>query len=272
MLQLAVATVIREDNLPVPSAEVQASIGEPLDLPFELELLNHAQNYQRWVAETVSPYLGNRILEVGAGIGNMSRWLPVRELLILTEAEKFLLGHLERTVTQFFGNNSRVKVNTVDLRSEWWKNYEKDHLDTVISFNVLEHVEDDALALQTLCRVLKNSQARGPKTLITFVPAHQWAFGTIDQSYGHFRRYSHKDFYKLHQKVCPEASFEYQYFNVIGLPSWFLMNRILKRKEIGLGSILLFEKLLPLLRPINDLLHKVLRLPFGQSLMVIQKW
>lgn len=43
--------------------------------PYELSLLSQAINCQKWIARAVRPYLGERIMEVGAGIGNMSRHL-----------------------------------------------------------------------------------------------------------------------------------------------------------------------------------------------------
>ena len=54
-------------------------------IPFELESLREAINYQRWIVDMISPFLGNSILEIGAGIGNISRWLPVRQRLVLCE-------------------------------------------------------------------------------------------------------------------------------------------------------------------------------------------
>jgi 16S rRNA A1518/A1519 N6-dimethyltransferase RsmA/KsgA/DIM1 with predicted DNA glycosylase/AP lyase activity len=58
-----------------------------MTLPFELEILKDATNYQKWAAQAILPYLGERILEVGSGIGNMSQWLPVRQKLVLSETE-----------------------------------------------------------------------------------------------------------------------------------------------------------------------------------------
>ncbi len=50
-----------------------------MSIDFELESLSKARNYQRWMYESVAPHLGVSILELGAGIGNMSQWLPKRE-------------------------------------------------------------------------------------------------------------------------------------------------------------------------------------------------
>ncbi len=62
-----------------------------MQLPFELDSLAEARNYQRWVFDAVRPFLGRRILEVGSGIGNMSQWLPADELLVLAETDPRLV-------------------------------------------------------------------------------------------------------------------------------------------------------------------------------------
>ena len=43
------------------------------EVPFELALLARAIEYQHWIADTVRPLLGARILEIGSGIGNRPR-------------------------------------------------------------------------------------------------------------------------------------------------------------------------------------------------------
>ena len=74
------------------------NISDSNDLHFELDLLARAYNYQRWVFDTIEPFLGNRILELGAGIGNMSKWLPIREKLILTEYDLEFLKLLKKSM------------------------------------------------------------------------------------------------------------------------------------------------------------------------------
>jgi len=58
----------------------------------------------------------------------------------------------------------------------------------------------------------------------------------------------------------------------VGLLGWYFSGKILRRKSIGVGSIAIFEKLFPFLSPIDDFLHKKLKLPFGQSLLAVMEW
>jgi SAM-dependent methyltransferase len=241
------------------------------DLPFELRSLTGAKNYQGWVFDTIQPYLGKRILELGAGIGNMSQWLPVAERLILTEVEPKLLKILEAQTLRT-RPDPRVTVRSFSTETDALEPLIAENLDTVVSFNVLEHIEDDEAALRALVRILRESAAPGPKRLITFVPAHQWAYGSMDRAFGHHRRYSYARARELARKICPEARFEGRYFNAFGLAGWFLNGRLLKKEVIGEGSIRAFERLCPWLRGVDDWMHTTLRLPVGQSLLFVLTW
>src|SRR3954465_6963573 len=131
------------------------AVNEPL--PFELTALRSAVNYQRWVAAAAAPHLGKRILEVGAGLGNLSRWLPLRERLLLSEREPELLRLLHAEVHERFGADPRVATVQADLARELPAAITDAGLDTIVSFNVLEHVEDDAGVLARLAGVLEAS-------------------------------------------------------------------------------------------------------------------
>lgn len=245
-----------------------------MELPFELEILSRAHQYQRWVADTVRPHLGNRILEVGSGIGNMSKWLPARDALVLSEADQQLLPALRCTVTEAFGEtlfspSGKVHVEQLDLSGDWTEGLRRHELDTVVSFNVLEHVEDDAAAMAQMLGLLRESPAPGIKRLVTFVPAHSWAYGSIDRGYGHYRRYGRCDFTRIAKRIGFEGKIEFQHFNLAGLPGWFMMNRVLKKKKLGLAAVDSFERLCPWIRGIDDFVHSRLKLPLGQSLLVV---
>jgi len=237
-------------------------------LPFELAALRGAVNYQRWVSDAVAPYLGARILEVGAGVGSLSRWLPLREKLLLSEREPELLRLLAAEVAERFGADPRVAVVEADLSGELPATVHAADLDTIVSFNVIEHVKDDAGALEKLASALRRSSGPRPRRLVSFVPAHLWAYGSIDAAYGHERRYSAESFAALATKSCPDFQLETRYFNAVGLPGWVLFGKLLRRSAISARAIRAFELICPWIRGVDDALHR-LGLPFGQSLIAV---
>jgi Methyltransferase domain len=235
-------------------------------LPFELDALAGAHRYQAWVAKLVLPFLGERILEVGAGIGSMSNHLPARKRLILSEMEPALLERLRHCEAAQRG----AVVHAFDIGTgDGLPAIVAEAPDTIVSFNVLEHIENDEAALRTLLTILNRSSAAGPKRLVTFVPAHPFAFNAMDRHFGHFRRYDVHRVRFLASRVAPQAPLQTRFFNALSLPGWWFQGNILGRDRIGSTGVAAFEAIAPLLTPIDDFLHEKLHIPFGQSLLFV---
>src|ERR1051325_6592661 len=71
---------------------------EPADLvgAATLERMAAAPRYNRWMYERLRPWVGRRVLEIGAGIGNMSAFLIDRDRVVLTDTEPYYLDRLRR--------------------------------------------------------------------------------------------------------------------------------------------------------------------------------
>lgn len=230
-------------------------------LPFELVSLAQATRYQKWVADVVEPWMGSRILEIGSGIGNMSRWLPRRERLVLTEADPKLFKLLERTDLGTERHCWAVGTPAPQGLSDF---------DTVVSFNVLEHIEDDESALRILAGMLSNE---GVRRLVTFVPAHQWAHGSLDREFGHFRRYSDRNFSETAKRLFPDASrIHTEYVNAAGLLGWWVNGRVLGARKISDRTIRTFETLAPWMQRLDRVLYRVPGFRVGQSLLAVIEW
>jgi len=251
------------------STSVSAMTAPLSELPFELSLLANAHQYQKWVADSVAPYLGHRILEVGAGIGNMSQHLPLNELLVLSEVEPSLISILEKRIRDQHLDRDNVRIHPMDLNKDFVQEFQSFDLDTIVSFNVLEHIKDDAKVLSSFVKLLEKSKATGPKRIVTFVPAHQWAYGSLDKMFDHYRRYSAGQFRALAKSIDFKGSIETRYFNLIGLGGWFVTGRILKKQKIDPSTVATFEKICPWIRGFDDFIHKTLRVPFGQTLLAV---
>lgn len=239
-----------------------------MSVPFELESMSHAVRYQDWLIDTVSPFLGERILEVGSGIGTMTRHLAAIAPTVATDIDDGLLVQLrersaawEMPPTGIF--NYDIDADPKD--ADWLGG-----VDTVISFNVLEHIPDDRGAVRGMVDALRAAGATGPRRLIIFVPAHQWAYGAIDRTFDHYRRYSAGALREVVRSALgPRAKPRMRYFNTIGLAGWVTMGRILQRPTFGLGSVKAMEHVIPGYRKLDTLLHHRVGLPLGQSLLCV---
>src|SRR5690606_22841292 len=59
-----------------------------------LHNLERAQRFNRWMADAVRPHLGQRVLEIGAGIGNLTSWLLPRERYVASDVNENYLHYL----------------------------------------------------------------------------------------------------------------------------------------------------------------------------------
>lgn len=238
-----------------------------MQLPFELDSLAEARNYQRWVFDAVRPFLGRRILEVGSGIGNMSQWLPADELLVLTETDSQLVELLRDRVPSYFGPRAEnVRIHQLELGAGDSRELAigQYRLDTIVSFNVLEHIEDDRAAIAHLLDVLRESPSEH-RRLVSFVPAQAWALSDLDRHYGHFRRYSRARIRALSRDLAPEARLTVTPFNALGLVGWVWSTMVLRRTRIDKGSVRAYDAICRYTRGVDDVLCRALRYPLGQS-------
>src|SRR2546422_11151356 len=72
-----------------PPAEAADQVGAAT-----LERMAAAPRYSRWLFDRLRPWVGRRVLEIGAGIGNMSAFFADRERVVLTDTEPYYLGRL----------------------------------------------------------------------------------------------------------------------------------------------------------------------------------
>jgi glycosyltransferase involved in cell wall biosynthesis len=188
--------------------------------PENLEALASARRFNKWMADTIRPYVGKRVLEIGAGIGNLTRQLASRrELYVAGDIDE---EHLARLRTRFH-HRSNLRVCSCDLTKPADFEPFQETMDSVVCLNVLEHVEDDLQGLRNI-----HSALRPGGTAIILVPHGQEIFGELDVALGHFRRYKHAEL----QERMESTGFEVQRileFNRISRPGWYVAGRILKQ-------------------------------------------
>ncbi len=118
--------------------------------------LEYSRNYLKTLVRRCAPYLGSTTLELGVGMGNLSKFLPQRERLTLTEVDDRRRKYLKAS----YEGNAVVDVQLLDLISKETTLQEKDveAFDSVVCLNrtvALPLNNPDALA--ELKRYLKPS-------------------------------------------------------------------------------------------------------------------
>jgi glycosyltransferase involved in cell wall biosynthesis len=206
-----------------------------------LERLNRAPRFTRWMADVIRPYVGDRVLEVGAGTGNMSVHLMPRPVYWATDVNSHYLDYL----VTLRATRPYMRVTYTDAMDAG--TFPKGQsFDTVVCLNVVEHVKDDLGALRNVWNALSD----GGRAII-LVPFGPELYGTLDEVLGHFRRYTREQLVG----VAEQAGFRIEQvlkFNRPGVPAWWLNGRVLHRRTFGLGQIRMLNVLTPVFRLVDS--------------------
>jgi 2-polyprenyl-3-methyl-5-hydroxy-6-metoxy-1,4-benzoquinol methylase len=213
-----------------------------------LELLaEHAPRYNAWILRRCAPYLGDRVLDYGAGTGTFTALLAESgrpRSVVAFEPEPAHAAYIREHV-------SRPDVRVVER-------LDGGEFDAILCVNVLEHIAGDREALGQMYELL----APGGHVLL-LTPAHPALYGAYDHVTGHVRRYGKSE---LRAKL-EHAGFELRelrHVNPVGALGWLVSGRVLRRAEIGRTSLELHDRMVPALRLLDHL-----RLPVGLSLWAV---
>ena len=143
-----------------------------------------------------------RLLEIGCGTGHnlemLGQFGPVDGLELDDQARAIAEQRLGRSVM----SSPLPELSAVPER----------HYDLIGAFDVIEHIDDDAAALDSIARRLKP----GGKFVMT-VPAHQWMWSAHDVVNHHKRRYSKRSLRQLIEE-SPLRLDKIGYFNSLLFP------------------------------------------------------
>lgn len=223
---------------------------------FEFAALNEAKNYRAALIREFQAWLTGDVIEIGAGIGQMTTHL--RELsgirrLIAVEPDPKLAGqHREAHPGHelYEGTISDVPP------AEGWN--------AIFSVNVLEHIEADAAELARYASLLRPRCG----AFCVLVPARPEIYAPIDGDFGHFRRYTRPE---LSGKL-EQAGFEVErisYFNFVGYFAWWLNFCVFAKRTFEIEKVRLYDRrIFPV---VNWLERNVARPPIGQSLVAVAR-
>jgi SAM-dependent methyltransferase len=210
-----------------------------------------------WLYDEVAPYLGQRIIEIGCGLGNFARHLTDREFYLGTETSAESIVQ----VRSVFAAQPNMRFEIADATAPAFTNFASYAIDTVFSLNVFEHIEDHEAALRNAARVL---QPGGH--LILVVPAHMALYGAIDRAIGHYRRYDKLMMSDLVQRAGLDCMIQ-KYINALGALGWWANGRLRRQDTPPAGQLQLFNRVVPALRRIE----RTVPPPFGISLLTVAR-
>jgi 2-polyprenyl-3-methyl-5-hydroxy-6-metoxy-1,4-benzoquinol methylase len=221
-----------------------------------LHQLERTRRFNLWMGDTLRPFVRDRVLEIGSGIGNLTEQFIPRELYVASDLNPNYLGYLRG----YASGKPYLEVRDIDVTRERDFVSLGGRFDTVIIVNVLEHVADPALALANIHRSL----APGGRVIV-LVPQHPWLFGTLDEALEHRERYTRRSL----TKQLVDANFvveELVDFNRTSVPAWWFNGIIMKRRVFSRIQLKTFDTAIPIVRRLDRLL------PWsGQSLIAVAR-
>ena len=203
-----------------------------------LHNLERARRFNRWMADAIRPHVGGRVLEIGAGIGNLTHWLMPRERYVASDINPQYLHYLRNTAV----GKPYLEVARVDLEDPACFAPFAQQFDTVVCLNVLEHVRDPIQSLANMHAALMPGGR-----LVLYVPQGQGLYSSLDEALAHRVRYDRK---MLADELAKTgfALERCEDFNRASVPAWWLNGKVLRRRNFSRLQLKGYDWLVPFLR------------------------
>jgi SAM-dependent methyltransferase len=221
----------------------------------ELELFAHARNWKRYWGSIVRPHLGDRVLDVGAGIGETAKTLATdhHKRWVCLEPDRRMAEQIaHRISSRELPGICEPRVGTIDDIGE------RD-FSAVLYIDVLEHIKDDR---EELRKAAERLQPDG--RVVVLAPAYQWLYTPFDRAIGHFRRYTLPDLRALTPPQLSEVSGVY--LDSVGLLASLANRLVLKSKMPTRRQIAIWDGAMV---PVSRITDRALFYRVGKSILAI---
>jgi len=193
--------------------------------------MSNTHHFNKWLASCLRPYLGNNVLEVGAGIGTMTLEFLPTEHYTCSDNDPFNI----MTLKNMFMNRPNVDVLQLDIENKKEILKLSMHYDSVLCLNVLEHLQNDSGALKNMNELL----VEGGRLLLV-VPNSPYFYNSLDKTLGHVKRYKVQDI----KNLLGISGFKIKHLktlNKIGMLGWFINGGLLKRTRFSKIELKIYD-------------------------------
>jgi hypothetical protein len=220
-----------------------------------LVALSECRNHRKWFAGFARPYLGEHPIEIGSGFGDYAEeWIPYVDKYTATEADPALFPGLQKQMAKY----PNVTVSQMMLPTQ-----ERGDHSCLVSYNVLEHIEDHVGALKSMAGLV-----RAGGYIVLVCPAFPFAMSPVDIATGHVRRYTKRSM----RKALTAAGLQVvnvRYANSLGLICYYAFTSLLRKQPSTGGTMAIYDRLVV---PVVQFLERLVgRPPFGQSVLAIAR-
>jgi SAM-dependent methyltransferase len=216
-----------------------------------LEVLTDAERYTRFLTDLVVEASGGCVTAVdfGAGSGSLSLEIRRRGLDVkCIEPDPHLREMLRRQDFETYPDLQPIPDESQEF---------------IYSLNVLEHIDDDAAALEALFSKLKPGGR-----LFLYVPAFGVLFSSMDRKIGHYRRYRKNRFRRIARQVGLSIE-RMEYADSLGFFATLLYKIFGSRRgDLSPSSVRFYDRVFPVSRLLDRLgCSRVL----GKNLIVLMR-
>lgn len=220
----------------------------------ELELCAAADHWRHYWSSLIQTFIGERVLEVGAGIGSVTRLLAAEHAdWTALEPDPDLARQVSAWARQgAYGGVTSITGVLASLPAD-------QHFDTILYIDVLEHIDNDRKEVEDAYARLSPGG-----NLIILVPAHNSLYTPFDKAIGHFRRYNRRQIEAL--KPSEAIQVKNVYLDCLGMAA-SMMNKFILRASMPSSSQIRFwdQIVVPLSRQLDPLLgHNI-----GKTLLTV---
>lgn len=211
--------------------------------------------YRRYQYDLIAPHCGRSVLEVGAGLGEFAAQFDDVDRLVVTDVDPDAVA----VMTRRFAGRSEVEVRQVELEKPPAL---AQPVSSVVAINVLEHIDDDVGALQSLATAVEVGGS-----LVLWVPGYQRLYGEFDRKVGHVRRYTPTSLAGAVRRAGLDVELV-KPVNLLGGIAWWLAVRRGGTTTPNPKMVAVFDRCVV---PVTKALERRVRVPFGQSVLCVAR-